>query len=74
MFVVVLRWHKSVSWHLGESHAILGGAYGCPWWINEAHYALAYHSAKLAESSGPKTVRVKLTSRNISRSLEKKGE
>lgn len=21
-----------------------------PWWINEAHYALAYHQAKLADS------------------------
>ncbi len=48
MFVIVLRWHKSLSWRWGESHAILGGPCSPPWWVNEAYYALAYHSKKIS--------------------------
>jgi hypothetical protein len=48
MFVVVLRWHKAISWKLGESDAVEGRPYRRPWWTNEAHYALAYSYAKLS--------------------------
>lgn len=50
MIVIVLRWHKAISWSLGESDATSGRSYSRPWWTNEAYYALAYTYAKLAEA------------------------
>jgi hypothetical protein len=51
MIVILLRWHKAISWKLGEGDAAEGRPYRCPWWVNEAHYALAYTRGKLIEAS-----------------------
>jgi len=49
MIVIVLHWHRTISWTLGREHGIQGRPYNRPWWGSEAHYALAYTHAKLIE-------------------------
>jgi hypothetical protein len=49
MIAIVLHWHRAISWTLGREHGKQGRPYNRPWWVNEAHYALAYTHAKLIE-------------------------
>jgi hypothetical protein len=49
MIAIVLHWHRATSWKLGRSHGKQGRPYNRPWWVDEAHYALAYTHAKLIE-------------------------
>jgi len=45
--IALLRWHKALSWKLGQGHATSGRPCSSPWWINEAWYVLAYTYANL---------------------------
>jgi hypothetical protein len=49
MIAIILRWHRAISWKLGRIDGQRGRPYNRPWWVNEAHYALAYTQAKLIE-------------------------
>ncbi len=51
MISIILKWHLAMSWKLGHCHGTDGRPYNRPWWVNEAHYALAYTYAKFVESS-----------------------
>ena len=49
MIAIILRWHQTISWKLGFGHGKEGRAYHCPWWANEALYALAYTCRRCPE-------------------------
>lgn len=51
MIAIILKWHQTISWKLGHSHGTEGRPYNRPWWVNEAHYAIAYTYAKQVEIS-----------------------
>jgi len=52
----ILKWHQTISWKLGYRHGIRGRPYSRPWWVNEAHYALAYTYARHLENPNVEVV------------------
>jgi hypothetical protein len=70
MIAILLRWHKAISWKLGQSDANRGRPYNRPWWVNEAYYALAYTHARLIKiTPAGKGVSPRLTSKEIRSAL-----
>ena len=69
MISILLHWHRAISWKLGRSHGKLGRPYNRPWWVNEAHYALAYTHAKLIEIRPPAEASLMLINQEVESAL-----
>jgi hypothetical protein len=69
MISIVLHWHRAISWKLGRSHGKQGRPYNRPWWVNEAHYALAYTHAKLIEIRPPAEASLALINQEVGSAL-----